>query len=68
MSIFKSAWDVFDISCDICEFTPEDAALSSFQDGVAYARTHGWITRKNAEHEWENICPTCAARIRAAGN
>lgn len=50
------------ISCDACDFEPEDVGFEDFREAAAWARQNGWLNRKGQDEEWETLCPICARK------
>lgn len=57
--IYSPKYGITILSCDICEYSPEDVGFETFKEASQWARAHNWQTRK-VDGDWENLCPDCA--------
>jgi hypothetical protein len=62
VSIDGNVVDGFDLTCDNCEFCPneEEGEFSEFNDAVEYKKDNGWKSVKNVFSDtWSDLCPDC---------
>jgi len=55
MSINKE-YGKFELTCDICFYV---IGFDSFDDARVGKYKYDWISRKNENDEWEDVCPAC---------
>lgn len=48
------------LACDECDMEPMNTSFMTFAEARQWARDHNWKTQRDAQGEWQNICPACA--------
>lgn len=52
------------LTCDECELEPyPPVGFESFKEAQGWARSHGWVTRKDKCGDWLHFCPNCAREL-----